>query len=262
MTLSVRGIMATPTSDIRRLCLAPPKFYNDYAAWWPLFSPPSHYVDEAADLLSRLAPAPPGPSRTLLELGSGGGSLVSHLASCFRMTLTDRAPGMLAVNRATNPDCEHILGDMRTLRLGRQFDVVLIHDAIMYATTLADLQATLITAAVHCRAGGQVVVLPDYVQETFQPGTEHGGEDGPDGRGLRYLEWHWDPDPADHTYVVDYAFLLRNPDGSVSVIHDRHLEGLFARAEWLASFAVAGLAAEDSIDPWGRCVFVATPVRS
>ena len=38
---------------------------------------------------------------------------------------------MLAINQATNPECEHIVGDMRTLDLGRQFDVVLIHDAIM-----------------------------------------------------------------------------------------------------------------------------------
>jgi hypothetical protein len=24
-----------------------------------------------------------------------------------------------------------------------------------------------------------------------------------DGRGFRYVEWHWDPDRSDHTYLVD-----------------------------------------------------------
>ena len=85
-------------------------------------------------------------------------------------------------------------------------------------------------------------MLPDYVKETFAPGTEDGGHDGSDGRALRYLEWVWDPDPADDTYIADYAFLLRERDGSVTAVHDRHVEGLFARARWLEWFAAAGLA--------------------
>ena len=117
----------------------------------------------------------------------------------------------------------------------------------MYATTPTDLLDTLRTAAVHCHRDGIVAVLPDYVRETFTPGTDEGGEDGSDGRALRYLEWRWDPNPSDDTYVVDYAFLLRTPDGAVSVVHDRHVEGLFARAQWLERFAEAGLSAHSSL---------------
>jgi hypothetical protein len=165
---------------------------------------------------------------------------------------------MLAVSQAVNPECEHLLGDMRSLRLGRQFDLVLIHDAIMYATEPAAVQATLHTAAIHCRAGGTVAVLPDFVRETFDPGTDHGGHDNADGRGLRYLEWAWDPDPTDDTYQVEYAFLLRASDGTVTAAHDRHVEGLFGRDRWLRWFAEAGLSAHSSLDPWGRDVFVGT----
>lgn len=107
--------------------------------------------------------------------------------------------------------------------------------------------------------GGTVAVLPDYVRETFVPGTDEGGEDGSDGRGFRYLEWCWDPDPADHTYLVDYAFLMRDADGTVQVAHDRHVEGLFPRASWLEWFREAGLPAASSLDPWGRDVFIARP---
>jgi hypothetical protein len=164
---------------------------------------------------------------------------------------------MLAVSRRINPECEHLLGDMRSLRLGRDFDVVLIHDAIMYATDPAQVQAALRTAAVHCRIGGTVVVIPDFIRENFAPGTDHGGHDAPDGRGLRYLEWSSDPDPGDDTYVVDYAFLLRHVDGSVTLTHDRHLEGLFARAQWLGWFSDVGLAARASVDPWDREIFMA-----
>lgn len=232
------------------------RLYSDLAAWWPLLSPPPDYVDEADDLVPRILRASASRPETLLELGSGGGSLAFHLKRHFRLTLTDVSPGMLAVNRAVNPECEHLPGDMRSLRLGRLFDVVLIHDAIMYATDPAAVQATLRTAAAHCRPGGVVAVLPDYVRETFEPGADWGGEDAPDGRGLRYLEWRWDADPSDDTYVVDYAFLLRAADGSVTAEYDRHIEGLFARAQWLEWFAAAGLAAATSLDRWNRDVFI------
>ena len=230
-------------------------FYDTLADWWPLFSPPEHYDEEAADLLQRLGSLPDGA--TLLELGSGGGSLASHLNAHFRLTLTDRSAGMVDVSRAVNPDAEHIVSDMRTLRLDRHFDVVLVHDAIMYATTPADVRAALQTAAIHCRPQGRVVVLPDFVRETFAPGTDEGGVDASDGRGLRYLAWCWDPDSSDTTYVVDYAFLLRSADGDVRAVHDRHVEGLFPRAEWLELFREAGLSASSSIDRWGRDVFLA-----
>ncbi|HEX2451230.1 MAG TPA: class I SAM-dependent methyltransferase [Gemmatimonadales bacterium] len=232
------------------------RLYDELAEWWPLFSPPDDYAEEAADLLARLATAI-RPGAALLELGAGGGSLAFHLKRHLRLTLTDRAPGMLAVSRRINPECEHLLGDMRSLRLGRDFDVVLIHDAIMYATDPAQVQAALRTAAVHCRIGGTVVVIPDFIRENFAPGTDHGGHDAPDGRGLRYLEWSSDPDPGDDTYVVDYAFLLRHVDGSVTLTHDRHLEGLFARAQWLGWFSDVGLAARASVDPWDREIFMA-----
>ena len=58
----------------------------------------------------------------------------------------------------------------------------------MYATEPAAVQAMLQTAAVHCRAGGMVAVLPDFVRETFAPGTDHGGHDAADGRGLRSID--------------------------------------------------------------------------
>ena len=69
--------------------------------------------------------------------------------------------------------------------------------------------------------------------------TDHGGHDG-DTRSLRYLEWTWDPDPADITYLADYAFLLRGPGEEVRVVHDRHVAGLFPRAEWLRLLSEAG----------------------
>jgi SAM-dependent methyltransferase len=226
--------------------------YRELASWWPLLSPPDDYAEEAAAYLKHLRAAARRPLERVLELGSGGGNNASHLKRHFEMTLVDVSPEMLQVSRALNPECEHIQGDMRTLRLGRTFDGVFIHDAICYMTTLADLAAAIETAAVHCAHGGSLVVAPDHVRETFAEGTDHGGSDG-EGRGLRYLEWTHDPDPGDDVYTVDYAYLLR--DGQkVEVWHDRHIEGLFPRATWLRVLEEAGFEAESAIahlTDWG-----------
>lgn len=218
------------------------KMYGDLASWWPLLSPPEEYEEEAGIYQRLLLEACRRPARTLLELGSGGGNNASHLKARFALTLVDPAPGMLAHSRLLNPECEHIEGDMRTLRLDRRFDCVFIHDAIAYMTTLADLRRALETAFFHCEPGGAALFAPDCVRETFRPVTDCGGHDGP-GRAMRYLEWTWDPDPADQIYTVEYGFLLREPDGTVTAHHDRHVEGLFARADWLRLIADVGFEA-------------------
>ena len=234
-----------------------PRLYNELAKWWPLLSAYEDYADEAAFFGQVLSQAGLPSSPSLLELGSGGGSNAFHLKRTFtQVTLTDLSPQMLAVSRLLNPDCEHLEGDMRTLRLGRVFDVVFIHDAIDYMTTSQDLQHAMEIAYVHCRSGGIALFVPDYVREIFQPSTEHGGHDG-DGRALRFLEWTYDPDENDHTYVTDYAYLLRQDGHPTQVEHDQHLCGLFSRDEWLSLLRQVGFQPEIIRDAYERDLFLA-----
>jgi SAM-dependent methyltransferase len=235
---------------------------EELAPWFHLLTPPSDYADDAAFVLRTLREHIVGPLETALELGCGGGNTASHLKRWLELTLTDVSPAMLKVSASINPECEHIAGDMRTLRLGRTFDAVLIHDAICYMTSETDLRAAMATAVEHLRPGGVVVLEPDHVREQFEVGTDHGGEDAsplPDGRpgpALRYLEWTTDPDPSDSMYQVEYAVLTRDAEGIVRVRHDRHLEGLFPRSTWLALMADVGLQAFAVDDPDGRVAFV------
>jgi SAM-dependent methyltransferase len=209
-----------------------PRLYREFAEWWPMFSAPEDYRSEAAEYRSLILGAVQGPVHDVLELGSGGGNNASHLKAAFSMTLVDRSPGMLAVSRGLNPECEHVEGDMRTVRLGRTFDAVFVHDAIAYIASADDLAAVFATAFAHCRPGAPALFVPDYVTETFEPGTEWGGHDGED-RAIRWVEWRWDPDPSDETYVTDFAYLFREPDGSTHAEADRHIEGLFPESTWL-----------------------------
>ncbi len=217
------------------------RLYSELAPWFHLLTHPSDYEGEADHIVRIIdTTVEGGRAEMLLELGSGGGNNASHLKQRFSCTLTDISPEMLEVSRTLNPECEHLQGDMRTLRLGSVFDAVLVHDAIAYITTEEDLRAVIETVAVHLRPGGVAVLVPDTTRERFVPATQHGGHDGA-GRSLRYLEWDHDPDPDDTTYDVELVVVLREDGRETRVEHDHHTCGIFPEAVWHDLIAAAGL---------------------
>ena len=237
-----------------------PRLYSDLAGWFHLLTAPHEYSEEAEYSVERILEAASGPVRAVLELGSGGGNNALHMKQRFTMTLSDLSPEMLDVSRGINPELEHVQGDMRSLRIdGPKFDAVFVHDAVSYLTAEIEIREMAATAAFHCRPGGAVLVLPDHVRELFDPPyTEHGGHDGPDGRGLRYLMWSTDPDPSDSTYLADFAYLLRHADGTLSVERDRHVLGIFPESVWVSALREAEFDVTSLTCPWGRRVFAGT----
>jgi SAM-dependent methyltransferase len=224
-----------------------PKLYGELASWFHLLTAPHDYEEEAGIYLDLMERTGAGPLREVLELGSGGGNNASHMKERVSLTLVDLSPAMLGISRTINPELEHLQGDMRNVRLGRRFDAVFVHDAVSYLTTEEDLRSAARTAFEHCGDGGVALFAPDHVREAFRGGSEEGGHEGPDGRSLRYLSWTWDPDPTDTTYVMDFAYLLREPDGTITVEEDRHVCGLFDRPTWLRALEDAGFEASVEI---------------
>ena len=171
------------------------------------------------------------------------------------MTLVDLSPDMLTVSRELNPECEHLLGDMRSVRLGRTFDTVFILDAVDYMTSEHDLAMAIETAYLHCNPGGAALFAPDDIRETFKASTSHGG--GGDGtRSVRYLEWVHPISDHDTRYIVDYAYLLQEENGSIRVEGDQHVCGLFSRQTWLNLLTQAGFEAEQHTGDHGYEVFL------
>jgi len=233
------------------------KLYGELSEWWPIFSTPEEYREEADFFVRALIESgEPAPKR-VLELGSGGGNSAFHLKKRFAMTLVDLSRQMLAVSRALNPECEHVEGDIRTVRLGRTFDAVYVYDAICHMTTEADLRAVMQTAYEHLRPGGVALFVPDFVRETFVENTDHGGNDTERG-SVRFLQWTTDPDPHDTNYLVDFAILIRDLQGQTRLVHDRHVYGLFHRATWRRLLRGVGFdlkSVEGAIAGFGRDLF-------
>ena len=214
------------------------RLYDDLTPWYRLIDPPADHLDEATVYTRALTGAVTGRAETLLELGAGAGHNALFMKRQFRCTLTDISPKMQALSRELNPDCEHLPGDMRSLRLDRQYDAVFVHDAVCYITTLDDLAQVAATAYIHTRPGGAALFAPDYVRERFaETSAPLAADDG--SRSIRGVEWAWDPHPADTCYLVEYALLLR--DGSnLTAAQDHHEEGLFSIAEWMSVLEHAG----------------------
>ncbi len=239
-----------------------PRLYDDLAWLWPRLSPLSDYAAEAARIEGLMRDhLGPGPRR-VLEFGAGGGHTLVHLSrlaggqhDCVAADLSD---AMLAHCRALIPGIATHVGDMRSLRLGETFDVVLIHDAVDYLLTEADLSRTFGTAALHLRPGGLLLVAPTYTAETFVDGdaaTDVAPEAAPEAApppaggdaapGVTYFTFVHDPDPADTAFEMVLLVLIR--DGAtrrVEVVEDRHVCGLFPAATWLTLLAEAGFDAE------------------
>lgn len=242
-----------------------PILYTSLADWFHLLTAPEDYAEEAEFFYQVITQMSDQPSRTMLELGSGGGNNASHLKAHFDLTLVDISNPMLTISKQLNPECKHIQGDMRDIRLEQLFDVVFIHDAIGYMTDEDDLSRVIETAYTHCRPGGTILLVPDHVKENFSPSTSHGGHDGK-GRGIRYLEWTWDPDPQDTTYISEMVYTMKDAQDQITIEHDRHVMGIFHRQIWVKLLSELGLQVEvipfdhSELEPGSYEVFIAKKV--
>ena len=220
-----------------------PRMYHDLAEWFHLLTAPEDYEEEAALFYGTAKAALGRNPGSWLELGSGGGNNAWHYSRLVpEVVLSDRSEEMLAMSRKINPKLEHVLGDMLTVRLGRTFDVVFVHDAASYLTTEDEVRQLAQTAAAHCKPGGVTLMCPDNTAENLVFDTDHGGHDG-DGRAMRYLEWTTPGQPGTYEYVVDYAYIYHEEGRPPRVEFDRHVNGALPEAVWLAALQDAGFRA-------------------
>jgi SAM-dependent methyltransferase len=115
---------------------------------------------DADDAMGRMCRAAwrryrPGLPASALDVGCGTGrhldSLSASVADCWGVDLLETN---VAYARATRPHLHVVQGDMRTVRLGRTFDLVTsFGNALSYALTDDDLRRTAETYGAHARAG-------------------------------------------------------------------------------------------------------------
>ncbi|MFZ5981273.1 MAG: class I SAM-dependent methyltransferase [Candidatus Zixiibacteriota bacterium] len=219
------------------------RLYYEFADMWPLLSDSKEYAGEARYWKEALRDKLGEGRHEILELGVGGGNNLSHLTADFKATAVDLSDKMLDISRRLNPDVEHYVGDMRTVRLGMKFKAVIIHDAINYMLTEDDLRAAFKTAAEHLDKGGVFVTSPDYFRETFTDGAVRHQKRTDGQTVLDYVEYEFDPDPDDTEYIYILTYFIRK-GAELRIEHDRHYGGLFPLKRWLELIDEAGFDVE------------------
>lgn len=218
------------------------RLYNDLAHLWPLMSPPEDYVEAAEHWKDALQDAL-GPGRhRLLELGVGGGHNLHHLTAGHDAVAVDLSENMLAHSIRLNPSVEHHVGDMRSIRLNRTFDAVLIHDAISHMLTEYDLRAAFETAGAHLNPGGVLIMAPDHFTDTLVVPCANQQTRAKGESTLTYVEYLYDPDPRDNTYDMFLVFFIQQA-GKHRVECDHLVLGVFTKETWLRLLAQAGFVA-------------------
>ena len=231
-----------------------PRLYADLAWIWPFVSPPEEYAEEVDTFRARFSRHGVPDGATVLHLGCGGGSIDWHLKRHYRVTGVDVSPGMLAHARSLNPEVEYLDGDIRDVRLGRSFGAVLLHDAVAYMTTPADLRAAYATAAAHLEPGGLLVTLPEELRSNFRQNRVQDETHARGNRSVTTIQVDYDPDPTDTWFETTFVFLIREIGQPLQVETDTHRVGLYHLDEVLAALRDAGF--EPRAEPWELSVDV------
>jgi SAM-dependent methyltransferase len=100
-----------------------------------------------------------GHAASVLDLGCWTGLDAHHLARRYEVVGVDIQPHLIDYARAHRPDAQFQVGDMRTVRLGRSFDVILcVGNSLAYALHPAEVGAVFATFAAHAHPGSLLVV--------------------------------------------------------------------------------------------------------
>lgn len=205
------------------------KAYNELAWTEEWLTDPAGYESEASRYVDLVLSSATTPPRTMLHLGSGAGGMDGVFKRYFTVTGVDLSAGMLARARATHPEIEYIEGDMRSLRLERQFDVVAVPDAIDYMASLDELDRAIGTANAHLKPGGLLLVVAKTA-ETFRDNNfAYTGER--DGVHVTLLENNHVDRRRPNSYEATLVYLVRR-GGELDILVDRHVLGLFSQADW------------------------------
>jgi hypothetical protein len=145
---------------------------------------------------------------------------------------------------------------MRTLDLGRRFDVVTcLFSSIGFAGDLDGLGATARSLAAHVADGGVLLVEPWLTPDVWQAGRPHALAASADGLALARVTI---AGQKGRVSTTDMHYLLGTPDG-VEEWREWHELCLFTVEEMQSALAATGLAIEHDPDGlMGRGLWIGT----
>jgi ubiquinone/menaquinone biosynthesis C-methylase UbiE len=197
------------------------------------------YLDEAVRLQNLIIKYSESGGNSLLDVACGTGLHLKHLKDDFSCTGVDVSKSMLKIAKKNVKGVTFKEADMKTLRLGKQFDVILcLLGSIGYVKTPARLEKTMQNFSKHLRKGGLALIEPSHAKSAYVTGepriTTYDGKDAKIAR-VNYTNFR------QTTAVLNMHILIAERGKDVKYFIDRHELGLFGINNTLRAMKAAGL---------------------
>jgi ubiquinone/menaquinone biosynthesis C-methylase UbiE len=197
------------------------------------------YLDEAVRLQNLIIKYSESGGNSLLDVACGTGLHLKHLKDDFSCTGVDVSKSMLKIARKNAKGVTFKEADMKTLRLGKQFDVIVcLLSSIGYVKTAASLEKTIRNFSKHLKKGGLALIEPSHAKSVYVSGepriTTYDGREAKIARvnvtRIRQA-----------TAVLSMHILIAERGKDAKYFVDRHELGLFGINNTLRIMKAAGL---------------------
>src|ERR1035441_3993229 len=131
------------------------------------------YATESSKIRQLIERERPG-AKSILDVACGTAEHAKHLAAHFQVDGIDLEPKFIEIARAKNPSGNYLVADMRSLQLGKRYDVVQgLFSSIGYLLTPDDIVAALKSFREHLAPGGIILVEPWLTPSAYKLGHPH-----------------------------------------------------------------------------------------
>ena len=197
------------------------------------------YLDESVRLQNIIEKYLKTGGNSVLDVACGTGLNLKYLKDDFSCTGVDISEAMLKLARKNVEGVKFKESDMKVLKLGKQFDVVMcLFSSIGYVKTLSNLERTIQGFSRHLKPGGLALIEPSYAESAYLRGEPRVATyDGAELKIARVTYARLRQALA----VVNMHILIAKKGVEPKYFVDRHDLGVFSVDETLRIMGAAGL---------------------
>ena len=213
--------------------------HNNLAKYYDRVYSFKDYLDEAVRLQNLIIKYLESEGNSLLDVACGTGLHLKNLKGDFSCTGVDISKSMLKIARKNAKGATFKEADMKTLRLGKQFDVIIcLLSSIGYVKTAASLEKTIRNFSKHLKKGGLALIEPSHAKSVYVNGepriTTFNGKDAKIAR-VNFTKFR------QATAVLNMHILIADRGKDAKYFVDRHELGVFGINNTLRIMKAAGL---------------------
>lgn len=213
--------------------------HNQLAKYYDRIYSFTDYLDEAVRLQNLIIKYSKTGGNMLLDAACGTGLHLRYLKDDFVCTGVDVSKSMVRIARKNVKGVTFKEADMKTMRLGKQFDIIIcMLSSIGYVKTVSSLDKTIHNFSNHLKKGGLVLIEPSHSKSFYVRGepriTTYDGKDAKIAR-INFTKIR------ETTAVLNMHILISERGKDAKYFLDKHELGLFGVSSTLRIMKAARL---------------------